>query len=52
MVNPEQIKGLVSEVCVKLGEKYSSDTAIELVYNTGLVESKYEYIKQIGTGPA
>lgn len=29
-----------------------SESAEELVFLTGLVESKYKYIKQIGTGPA
>jgi hypothetical protein len=52
VVNQKQMKELIVDVCNKLGDKYCSDTAIELVYNTGLVESRYEYIKQIGQGPA
>ena len=52
VVNQQQVKELIFEVCSKLGDRYSSNDAVELVYNTGLVESRYEYIKQIGTGPA
>tara|TARA_R100000353_G_scaffold9914_2_gene11118 strand:- start:8595 stop:9083 length:489 start_codon:yes stop_codon:yes gene_type:complete len=51
-VNSNQIKDLIKDVCVQMGEKYAKQEALDIVYATGLVESKYEYIEQIGTGPA
>jgi len=51
-MNSKQIKDLIKDVCVQLGEKYAKTEALDIVYATGLVESKYEYIEQIGTGPA
>ena len=47
-----QIKLLIKDVCTKLGDKYSKKEALDLVYCTGLVESKYEYIEQLESGPA
>lgn len=49
MVNPVQIKSLIDSSLRSI-DLYSED-ASKLVYNTGLVESKYEYIEQI-KGPA
>ncbi len=49
LVNQEQIKEVI-ESTLKDIELYSPEAA-DLVYNTGLVESKYSYIKQI-KGPA
>ena len=51
-VNNNQIKELIKNVCVQLGDKYAKPEALDIVYATGLVESKYEYIQQIGQGPA
>ena len=51
-VNENQIKDLIKDVCVQLGDKYAKDEALDIVYATGLVESKYQYITQIGEGPA
>ena len=51
-VNSNQIKDLIKDICVQMGEKYAKQEALDIVYATGLVESKYEYIEQIGTGPA
>lgn len=51
-VDNNQIKSLIKDVCVQLGEKYAKEEALDIIYATGLVESKYEYIEQIGTGPA
>ena len=42
---------LIDDVLTRLGDKYNANKALELVYNTGLVESKYVYLKQI-KGPA
>lgn len=35
-----------------MGEKFASPVAVELLYNTGLVESKYHYLRQYPSGPA
>ena len=51
-VKDTQIKSLIKDVCIQLGDKYAKKEALDIVYATGLVESKYEYIEQIGPGPA
>jgi hypothetical protein len=51
MLDKKQIRGIINDVLQKLGEKYCNPKALDLVYNTGLVESKYVYLKQI-KGPA
>mgnify|MGYP003144085705 CR=1 FL=1 len=51
MVDKKQMRGIINDVLQKLGEKYADPKALDLVYNTGLVESKYVYLKQI-KGPA
>ena len=43
MVDKKQMKHIINDVLQKMGEKYSSPEALELIYNTGLVESKYVY---------
>ena len=35
-----------------MGEKFASKDAVKLVVATGIVESRYEYIRQLGDGPA
>jgi len=52
MVSVSQMRSLVSDTCSKMGEKYASPEAVELVLATGIVESRYEYIRQMGDGPA
>ena len=49
-MNQSQIKSVIEEVLHRLG--YHSRSAVELVYLTGLVESNYDYLKQLGNGPA
>ena len=51
MVDKKQMRGIINDVLQKLGEKYADSKALDLVYNTGLVESKYVYLKQV-KGPA
>lgn len=51
MVDSSQMRGIIHDVIYSLGEKYADQRALELVYNTGLVESKYVYLKQM-KGPA
>lgn len=48
MVDKKQMKRIITEVLQKLGDKYATPDAIDLVYNTGLVESKYVYLMQKG----
>ena len=52
MISIGQIRSLVQNTCLKMGEKYASKDAVELVLATGIVESRYEYIRQMGDGPA
>tara|TARA_R100001082_G_scaffold96378_2_gene63915 strand:+ start:489 stop:971 length:483 start_codon:yes stop_codon:yes gene_type:complete len=51
-MSKEQIKDLIKTTLESLGSKYASNDAINLVFWTGCVESRYEYIKQLGWGPA
>jgi|TARA_R110002096_G_scaffold129868_2_gene278906 hypothetical protein len=52
MININQIESLIGDVCLGMGEKFASKDSIKLVLVTGIVESRYEYIKQMGDGPA
>ena len=52
MISIKQIRSLVSDTCEKMGEKFASDDAVNLVVATGIVESRYEYTRQMGDGPA
>ena len=52
MISIKQVESLVKQTCSLLGSKYASDDAVRLVVATGIVESRYEYIKQMGDGPA
>ena len=49
VVNQKQMRSIINDVLQKID--LNSKYALELVYNTGLVESKYVYLKQI-KGPA
>jgi len=49
-VNHKQIKSLISRVLHHLG--FHSESAVEMVFLTGLVESNYDYLAQLGDGPA
>tara|TARA_R100000655_G_scaffold1920_5_gene7204 strand:- start:768 stop:1250 length:483 start_codon:yes stop_codon:yes gene_type:complete len=51
VVDKKQMRGIINDVLQKLGDKYADPKALDLVYNTGLVESKYVYLKQV-QGPA
>jgi len=46
-----EAKRLIEDVLSQMGQKYSKDEAVELLLVTGMVESGYKYIYQIG-GPA
>ena len=46
------MRSLISDTCAKMGDKFASESAVDLVLATGIVESRYEYIRQMGDGPA
>ena len=48
MIDKKQMRSIINDVLQKLGDKYAAPEAIDLVYNTGLVESKYVYLMQKG----
>jgi len=52
LISIKQIESLVKKTCSELGSKYASDDAVRLVIATGIVESRYEYLRQMGDGPA
>ena len=52
MVNKQQILKVIKTTLKKLDAKYYSDQAVDLIYNTGLVESNYQYLMQLEDGPA
>ena len=52
MINTTQMRELIHRTLSEVGEKYASDESVQLVLETGLVESQYKYIKQLGDGPA
>jgi len=49
-MNQTQIRRVIQKVLNNLG--YDSEDALEMVFLTGLVESKYNYLEQLGSGPA
>ena len=52
MISINQMRSLVKETCSKMGRKFASDNAVKLILATGIVESRYEYLRQLGDGPA
>jgi hypothetical protein len=52
MISIKQIRSLIERTCSAMGEKFASDDAVELVLVTGIVESRYKYLRQLGDGPA
>jgi hypothetical protein len=52
VISPTQIKSLIKSTCEGMGEKFASEDAITLIHETGVVESGYKYLRQLGDGPA
>ena len=52
MISISQMKSLVHDTCIKMDSRFASDDAVNIVLATGIVESRYEYIRQMGDGPA
>ena len=48
MIDSMQMLTVIKDTLEKMGSKYASHDAQMLVYRTGLVESKYQYIMQKG----
>ena len=48
MIDSSQMLSVIKDTLSDLGPKYDSDDATLLVYRTGLVESKYQYLMQVG----
>ena len=42
MISISQMRSLIADVCSKMGEKFASEDAVNLVLATGIVESRYE----------
>jgi len=51
-VNHDQVKNLIKNTLKRLGHKYNHNNAVKLLFWTGYVESRYEYIQQLNDGPA
>ncbi len=51
-IHQHQIRSLIGDTLKAMGDKFSSPAAVELLYNTGIVESQYHYIRQYPSGPA
>ena len=52
MVSIKQIRSLIERTCSDMGKKFASDDAVELVLVTGIVESRYKFLRQLKDGPA
>ena len=48
MIDSMQMLTIIKSTLEKMGSKYANHDAMMLVYNTGLVESKYSYVMQKG----
>ena len=48
MIDTLQMLAIIKGTLEEMGEKYYSHEAMMLIYNTGLVESKYKYLTQKG----
>jgi hypothetical protein len=52
MIDIPQAKDLVKRILLKLGSKYASDHAVNLIIGTMIIESRFKYFRQLGDGPA
>tara|TARA_B100000902_G_scaffold399648_1_gene471571 strand:+ start:3409 stop:3894 length:486 start_codon:yes stop_codon:yes gene_type:complete len=52
LIDISQIRDLTLRTLTKLGPKYASSDAIDLLIGTAIIESRFKYIKQLGDGPA
>ena len=52
MIDIPQAKDLVKRILLKLGSKFASDDAVNLIVGTMIIESRFKYFRQMGNGPA
>ena len=52
MIDIPQARDLIKRTLERLGSKYASDDAVDLILGTGIIESRFKYFEQIGSGPA
>jgi|TARA_R110000744_G_scaffold103682_2_gene198731 hypothetical protein len=52
MVSIKQMRSLIERTCSVMGDKFVSESAIDMVLATGIIESRYEYITQMNDGVA
>ena len=52
MINTTQMRELIQKTLLEVGDKFANNDAVQLVLETGLVESHFKYLKQLGNGPA
>jgi len=51
LIDIPQAKDLIGRVLETFGSKYASESAIELILGTGIIESRWRYLSQVN-GPA
>ena len=44
MVSIDQIRNLIYHTCWEMGDNFGSDEAVQLILETGVVESNYKFI--------
>ena len=52
MIDIPQVRDLIKTTLERLGSKYASDDAVNLILGTGIIESRFKYFEQMGNGPA
>tara|TARA_R100000278_G_scaffold108367_1_gene85222 strand:- start:60 stop:545 length:486 start_codon:yes stop_codon:yes gene_type:complete len=52
MIDIKQTQDLIKQILTRLGHKYASDEAVELVLGTFIYESRFKYWTQLKGGPA
>ena len=52
MIDIPQARDLIKKTLERLGPKYASDDAVDLILGTGIIESRFKYLEQIVSGIA
>ena len=45
MINTTQMRELIQKTLLEVGDKFANNDAVQLVLETGLVESHFKYLK-------
>jgi hypothetical protein len=48
----DQMRSIIRETLKMLGDEFYSEGMVELIFATGIAESNYDFIQQVGGGPA